>query len=56
MSVTLLIRTPYHYYNEIKNILNNHYPILWISSKNLQWSVADFLSPFPVIKLKENLS
>ena len=41
-------------FNEIKNILNNHYPILWISSKNLQWSVADFLSPFPVIKLKEN--
>ena len=23
--------------NEIKNILNNHYPILKISSKNLQW-------------------
>ena len=40
--------------NEIKNILNNHYPILWISSKNLQWSVADYLSPFPVINLKEN--
>ena len=42
-------------YNEIKNVLNNQYPILWISSKNLQWSVADFLSPFPVIKVKENL-
>ena len=42
-------------YNEIKNVLNNQYPILWISSKNLQWSVAEFLSPFPVIKVKENL-
>ena len=42
-------------YNEIKNILNNQYPILWISSKNLQWSVADFLSLFPVIKVKDNL-
>ena len=42
-------------YNEIKNILNNQYPILWISSKNLQWSVADFLSLFPVINVKDNL-
>ena len=41
-------------YNEIKNILNNEYPILWISSKNLQWSISDFLSPFPVVKVKDN--
>ena len=41
-------------YNEIKNILNNQYPILWISSKKLQWSIADYLTPFPVVKIKDN--
>ena len=39
-------------YNEIKNILNKHYPILWVSSKKLQWSVAQFYNSYPVINIK----
>jgi len=42
-------------YNEIKNILNKHYPILWVSSKKLQWSVAEFYNLFPVINIKSDV-
>ena len=41
-------------YSEIKNILNNQYPILWVNSKKLQWSIADYVSPYPVINVQDN--
>ena len=38
-------------YNEVKNILKNHFPIFWITSNKLQWSVADYVSKFPIINI-----
>lgn len=38
-------------YNEVKNILKNHFPIFWITRNKLQWSVADYVSKFPIINI-----
>ncbi len=38
-------------YKELRNILNKSFPVLWISSEKLQWSVADYVSNFPIIKI-----
>ncbi len=38
-------------YKELRNLLNKSFPILWISSEKLQWSVADYLSNHPMIKI-----
>ena len=38
-------------YKELRNILNKNFPVLWISSEKLQWSVADYVSNFSLIKI-----
>ena len=38
-------------YKELQNILNKRFPVLWISSEKLQWSVADYVSNYPLIKI-----
>tara|TARA_A200000113_G_scaffold121944_1_gene109643 strand:+ start:12713 stop:13951 length:1239 start_codon:yes stop_codon:yes gene_type:complete len=38
-------------YKELRNILNKSFPVLWISTEKLQWSVADYVSNFPMIKI-----
>ena len=38
-------------YKELLNILNKNFPVLWISSEKLQWSVADYVSNFSLIKI-----
>ena len=38
-------------YKELRNILNKSFPVLWISREKLQWSVADYVSNFPMIKI-----
>ena len=38
-------------YKELRNILNKSFPVLWISSEKLQWSVADYVTNFPMIKI-----
>ena len=35
----------------VENILNKSFPVLWISTEKLQWSVADYVSNFPMIKI-----
>lgn len=42
-------------YNEIKNTLNKYYPILWISTKKLQWSISQHELPYPIIYLKSGV-
>tara|TARA_B110000305_G_C19437487_1_gene639830 strand:- start:778 stop:2016 length:1239 start_codon:yes stop_codon:yes gene_type:complete len=38
-------------YKELRNIVNKNFPVLWISSEKLQWSVADYVSNFSLIKI-----
>jgi aminopeptidase YwaD len=47
----ILNRDTISMYKELRNILNKSFPVLWISSEKLQWSVADYVSNFPMIKI-----
>ncbi len=47
----ILDRDTISMYKELGNILNKSFPVLWISSEKLQWSVADYVSNFPMIKI-----
>ncbi|MBD01145.1 MAG: hypothetical protein CL841_07405 [Crocinitomicaceae bacterium] len=47
----ILDRDTISMYKELRNILNKSFPVLWISSEKLQWSVADYVSNFPMIKI-----
>ena len=42
-------------YNEIKKILNKKYPILWIGSEKLQWSVSQYTLSNAIIKLRPEI-
>lgn len=42
-------------YNELKKILSRHYPILWTSPKKLQWSVAQYELPYPLIYVQSGV-
>jgi len=47
----ILDRDTISMYNELRNILNKIFPVLWISDEKLEWSIAEKSSNLPLIKI-----